>query len=205
MTSLLMSSLPISISHRLFQSRYSNSRDVVASSPFFSFSHHAARAPRRACSQAITQTTQKKQSEVSKLWLSGYFSSAITELQSTPDNSSLVGKSEKVQVIGRLKQITRSEEISKWMGRNATKYTGMDTEFELEWQKSKDKELTRLFWNKFNVSDFSTRFFFLTCHALITWFKILRVKLYRNDLKGNKNQFELAGVLSYQGFELPRG
>ena len=33
-----------------------------------------------------------------------------------------------------------------------TKYTGMDTEFELEWQKNKDKELTRLFWNKFNVS-----------------------------------------------------
>ena len=29
----------------------------------------------------------------------------------------------------------------------------MDTEFELEWQKSKNKELTRLFWNKFNVSD----------------------------------------------------
>ena len=36
MTSLLMSSLPISISHRLFQCRYSNSRDVVASSPSFS-------------------------------------------------------------------------------------------------------------------------------------------------------------------------
>ena len=36
----------------------------------------------------------------------------------------------------------------------------MDTEFELEWQKSKDKELSRLFWNKFNVSDFSTQFFF---------------------------------------------
>ena len=35
----------------------------------------------------------------------------------------------------------------------------MDTEFELEWQKSKDKEFTRLFWNKFNVPDFSTRFF----------------------------------------------
>ena len=49
-TSLLMPSPPISISHRLFQSRYSNSRDVVASSP--SFSGHAARAPRRACSQA---------------------------------------------------------------------------------------------------------------------------------------------------------
>ena len=35
----------------------------------------------------------------------------------------------------------------------------MDTEFELEWQKSKNKELTRLLWNKFIVSDFSTRFF----------------------------------------------
>ena len=35
----------------------------------------------------------------------------------------------------------------------------MDTEFELEWQKSKDKEFARLFWNKFNVPDFSTRFF----------------------------------------------
>ena len=35
----------------------------------------------------------------------------------------------------------------------------MDTEFELVWQKSKDKEFTRLFRNKFNVSDFSTRFF----------------------------------------------
>ena len=35
----------------------------------------------------------------------------------------------------------------------------MDTEVESEWQESKDKELARLFWNKFNVSDFSTRFF----------------------------------------------
>ena len=38
-------------------------------------------------------------------------------------------------------------------------YTGMDTEFGLEWQKSKDKEFTWLFWNKSNVSDFSARFF----------------------------------------------
>ena len=35
MTSLLMSSPPITISHRLFPCRYSNSRDVVASSPSF--------------------------------------------------------------------------------------------------------------------------------------------------------------------------
>ena len=45
-----MSSPPISISHRLFRCRYSNSRDVVTSSP--SFSRLTARAPRRACSQA---------------------------------------------------------------------------------------------------------------------------------------------------------
>ena len=36
MTSLLMSSPPISISHGLFQCRYSNSRDIVASSASFS-------------------------------------------------------------------------------------------------------------------------------------------------------------------------
>ena len=41
---------PISISHRLFRFRYSNSSNVVASSPYFS--RPAARAPRRACSQA---------------------------------------------------------------------------------------------------------------------------------------------------------
>ena len=35
----------------------------------------------------------------------------------------------------------------------------MDPEFELEWPKSKDKEFIRLFWNKFNVSDFTRRFF----------------------------------------------
>ena len=35
----------------------------------------------------------------------------------------------------------------------------MDTEFELEWQKSKDKEFARLFWKKFDVPDFRTRFF----------------------------------------------
>ena len=40
----------ISISHRLFRCRYSNSRDVVASSP--SFSRPAARAPRRPCLRA---------------------------------------------------------------------------------------------------------------------------------------------------------
>jgi len=32
----------------------------------------------------------------------------------------------------------------------------------------------------------------------------LRVKLYINDLRGNKNYFELVGGSSYRGFELPR-
>ena len=49
-TSLLMSSSPISISSRLFRCRYSNFRDVIASSP--SFCRPAARAPRRARSHA---------------------------------------------------------------------------------------------------------------------------------------------------------
>ena len=53
MTSSLMSFAPISISHRLFRCRYSNSRDVVARSP--SFSRPTSRTARRACSQAIQQ------------------------------------------------------------------------------------------------------------------------------------------------------
>ena len=34
--------------------------------------------------------------------------------------------------------------------------------------------------------------------------ELSRVKLYRNDLKGNKNYCELAGGSSYRGYELPR-
>ena len=46
--------------------------------------------------------------------------------------------------------------------------------------------------------------FFPTCHVRISWFELSRVKLYRNDLKGNRNYFELVGSSSYQGFELLR-
>ena len=81
----------------------------------------------------------------------------------------------------------------------------MDTEFELEWQKKvKTKnllgcfEINSIFWT-------SVHGFFPTCHALITWIELSRVKLYRNELKGNKNYFELAGGSSYWGFELLRG
>ena len=38
--------------------------------------------------------------------------------------------------------------------------------------------------------------FFSTCHALKTWFELSRVELFRNDLRGSKNYFELAGGLS---------
>lgn len=37
-----------------------------------------------------------------------------------------------------------------------------------------------------NVADFSTLFFILTCCTLKTWFELSRVRLYRNDLQGNK-------------------
>ena len=65
----------------------------------------------------------------------------------------------------------------------------MDTEFELELHKSKGKELTRLFLNKFIVLDVSTLFLFSNCQVLKMLFELLRVKLYRNDLKGNKKYF----------------
>ena len=34
--------------------------------------------------------------------------------------------------------------------------------------------------------------------------RVIEGKLYRNDLTGNKNYFELAEGSSYRGFELPR-
>ena len=46
--------------------------------------------------------------------------------------------------------------------------------------------------------------FFPTCHVLKTWFELSRVKLYRNNQKGNKNYFDLAGGSSYRGFKLQR-
>ena len=52
MASLLMSSPTISVSHRLFRCRYSNSRDVVARSPSFFRPAPPPERPERACSQA---------------------------------------------------------------------------------------------------------------------------------------------------------
>ena len=51
----------------------------------------------------------------------------------------------------------------------------------------------------FNVSECSTlSTHFSTCQALKAWFDLLRVNLYRNDLRRNKNYFELAGGSSYR-------
>ena len=57
--------------------------------------------------------------------------------------------------------------------------------------------------SKFNVLE-TSRLFFPDFQGLKTWFELLRVKLYRNDLRENKNYFELVGGSSYRGFELPR-
>ena len=56
---------------------------------------------------------------------------------------------------------------------------------------------------KINVSDDSTLFFpdFLRAQNIV---KFLRVKLFGNDLRGDKNFFELPGGSSYRGLELPR-
>ena len=56
-----MLSPPISISRPLFGCRYSNSRDLDASSP--SFSRPANRAPRRACSLAATAKVNCRSSQ----------------------------------------------------------------------------------------------------------------------------------------------
>ena len=59
-------------------------------------------------------------------------------------------------------------------------------------KKTKNQKNTR-----FNVSHCQEltffNFFFSTCQALETWFELSRVKLFRNDLKGNNIYFELAG------------
>ena len=50
----------------------------------------------------------------------------------------------------------------------------------------------------------TARHWFFLCAYSITWFKLSRVKLYRNDLKRKQNYFKLVGGLSYGGFKLPR-
>ena len=72
--------------------------------------------------------------------------------------------------------------------KNLTKYTGMDTEFELQWQKSKDK-----YWQGCFEIDSMFR---TSVHCFFS---------NRNELKGNKNYFKLAGGSTYWGLELAWG
>ena len=68
--------------------------------------------------------------------------------------------------------------------------TWLNVVFNCTDKKVKTKN-TRLLWNKTNVLSCCS-LLFPTNHELKTWFDLSRVKLYRNDLKGNKNYFELA-------------
>ena len=60
-----------------------------------------------------------------------------------------------------------------------------------QWSGKRVKTIKEL-WIVFRTS-VPCFFFFFWFHRLKTWFEISRVKLYGNDLKGNKNYFELAG------------
>ena len=68
---------------------------------------------------------------------------------------------------------------------------GMDTEFELEWRKSKDKELTLFFINKFNVWDFSTLFFFRLVMRVIEG-KILQKLLKERKITSSKREVRVS-------------
>ena len=52
---------------------------------------------------------------------------------------------------------------------------------------------------------YNSQHFFSNFHVLKTWFELLRIKLYRNSLKGNKNYVELAGGSSYWGQNYSKG
>ena len=100
----------------------------------------------------------------------------------TYDNLNLLGKSKKfelwkAQVIGTLKKVTWKKKISKWDGEE------MQVSCTLHFMGS-------------------SLFFSLSRGK--SWFQLTRVKLRRNNLKGNKNYFGLAGGSSYRGLELLR-
>ena len=76
----------------------------------------------------------------------------------------------------------------------------MYTEFELEWHEVVlivSFFLVFWFFNAgFGLQSTVLFSFFSTCNALKTWLEVPRIELYRNDLKGNKNEFDSEG-LSY--------
>ena len=81
----------------------------------------------------------------------------------------------------------------------------MDTEFEPEWQKIKDKELTRLFWNKFNVSDFSTRFFTRLVTRLYRWFEYIQGEIVQKWAEGKQKLLRDSGRLELSRVRVTEG
>ena len=117
-------------------------------------------------------------------------------IQSTPDNSNLQGKSKVnnrkgVNGMGNECRVTCTPQSLI----NTQRWT-----LYLNWADKNVRQGIHGYWNNFNVSDCST--LFSTCQALKAWFELSRANLYRDDLKENKNYFELGGASSYPGFEV---
>ena len=125
-------------------------------------------------------------------------------LQSTANNSNLQGKSQKVRVIvwdGREMQISCSLHFkgsktyttilkTEWNNKAWLTSTELNIVFKFSRTDKKKKswfEINSMFWT-------AVHYFISTCHVRKTGFELSRVKLYRNNLKGNKNYFELSGV-----------
>ena len=91
-----------------------------------------------------------------------------------------------------------------WEGMQFIKQQGIQG-WTLSLNRSDIKVKTKKWHGYFEINSMSRTLRHSFFSRLVTCqFKSLRVKLYRNDLKGNKNYFELTGGLSYQGFELTR-
>ena len=81
----------------------------------------------------------------------GGFSISRLHRQSTADHSNLQGKSTKVRVIGSLRQITGSKEISKWMGRECNKQQSIqEWTLNLNWSDKVVKTKSWLGWFEVN-------------------------------------------------------
>ena len=79
----------------------------------------------------------------------------------------------------------------------------MDTEFELESQKSKDKGFTQLFWNKFNVLNVNTRFFsrLVLAYNMVWIIRVNCIEMSWGETKITSSWQEVWVIegLSYQG------
>ena len=138
---------------------------------------------------AATQKTNTHKKEKTSKWNKGKKRKIYSRLpiswtfKGNPIKFELSGISE-VQVIGSLKQITGSKEISKWKVKGHWIWTGVNKK---ERQRIYSVEINSMFRT-------SVHGFFPTCHALIlliTWFELSSLKLYRNELKGCRRETKI--------------